>query len=126
DLSKILKTKENLVRDWFIENYEHGFRFNENKSIKKVNNKAFEFISKDIKVCLERIDELGLPCLSIFFGMERYTNRQKSKGIEIFSEHSVETWKETEITFSKSCVKSTNELIKNVTDALSKKTINEK
>ncbi|KAF0530831.1 hsp70 family protein [Gigaspora margarita] len=146
-----LKTKENRVRDWFIKNYECGFKFNENKFIEKVHRKAFEFTSDDIKVELKRFDEgdtiscrheldvlrnknrildgkikVGLPWLSIFLGITHDTDKQKSKSIEVFSEYSVETWKEAEITFSKSCVKPTNELIKDVTDALSKNTTNEK
>ncbi|RIB18296.1 hypothetical protein C2G38_2184953 [Gigaspora rosea] len=145
---KISKAQENLVRNLFIDIYEYGFKFNENKFVEKVNNKAFEFTPEDIKVCLKRLDEsntivcrheldvirnknrildekikVGLPWLSTFLGD---TDRQKSKSIEIFSEYFVETWKEAEITFSKSHVKPTRELIKDVTDALGENTTNEK
>ncbi|CAG8482244.1 7244_t:CDS:2 [Dentiscutata heterogama] len=148
---KIWKTKEDKVRDWFIDNYDCGFKFNENKFIEKVYRKAFEFTPNDIIVKLERHDEsdtvicsheldvlcsknrildgeikVGLPWLSIFLGIKRGTDKQKFKNIELFSEYSVETWKEAKITFSKSCVKPTNKLIKDVNDALSENTTNEK
>ncbi|KAF0542495.1 hsp70 family protein [Gigaspora margarita] len=139
-----LKPKENLVRSWFIENYAHGFKFNENNFVEKVNNKAFEFTPKDIKVylksryesntikCSHELDvickknrildakiRVGLPWLSTFLGITHDTEIQKSNSIEKLSEYSIETWKEAEITFSKSHVKPTRELIKDVTDALS-------
>ncbi|RIB18302.1 hypothetical protein C2G38_2184971 [Gigaspora rosea] len=97
-----LKPKENLVRSWFIENYAHEFKFNENK-------KAFEFTPKDIKVylksryesntikCSHELDvickkyrilnakiKVGLPWLSTFLGITHGTDIQKSNSIENF------------------------------------------
>ncbi|CAG8788637.1 23062_t:CDS:2 [Gigaspora margarita] len=148
---KFWKAQENLVRDWFIENYAYGFKFNENKFVEKVNNKAFEFTSKDTKVYLKRLHEsntikcshelddickknrildakikFGLPWLSTILGIKHDTDIQNSNNNKIFSEYSIETWKEAEITFSKSHVKPTNELIKDVTDALDEGTTSEK
>ncbi|CAG8722969.1 205_t:CDS:2, partial [Cetraspora pellucida] len=145
-----LRSKETQVRDWFIQTHKNVFKFDENKSVVTASNEAIKSISNikvhlksyhesQQKVCKHELDVLcnknhildgkinaGLPWLSIFLGISCDTVKQKYKNFKTSSEYVDSIWIEAEITFSESCVKPTDKLLKDVNNALNKNTTKEK
>ncbi|CAG8811098.1 35318_t:CDS:2 [Gigaspora margarita] len=129
---------------------DRGFKFDENKSIISAPYKAFKIktdknelielrlINNEIsfmKECKHELDifcnknlilggkiKIGLPWLSIFFGISHDNVKQKLKKFKKSIKYSQEIWEKAEIIFSKSCIEPTDDLIKDVNDALGKDT----
>ncbi|CAG8443096.1 13513_t:CDS:2 [Dentiscutata erythropus] len=147
-------SKEDQILTNLLEKCDRGFKFDENKSIISAPYKAIKIktdknelielrlINNEtsfVKECKHELDifcnknlilggkiKVGLPWLSIFFGISHDKVKQKLKKFEKSIKYSQEIWERAEVIFSKSCIVPTDDLIKDVNDALRENTTKKK
>ncbi|CAG8441891.1 15377_t:CDS:2 [Gigaspora rosea] len=93
---------------------------NESNFVKECKHELDIFCNKNLILCGKI--KIGLPSLSIFFGISRDSVKQKVKKFEKSIKYSQEIWEKAEAIFSKLCIEPTDDLIKDVNDALGKET----